>query len=227
MSQKIQQNLALSNYLHKCEELTLRQRNLSQETLNFNDNSLLEDCRESCMTLKRELHQIQEQLFLIRMQKTKTLSAFLWKILFKVKVFFLSKAEKNRLYSVCDSPWFVLFDAEWYQMQNPELRIFDIDPWLHYCLYGSKRGRNPNAFFDATWYLKYYPDVLSSGMDPLEHYWLHGSKESRNPSIFFDSAWYIKAYPDVLSAGMNSLHHYLEYGRKEGRRIRGIIDFTK
>jgi hypothetical protein len=72
--------------------------------------------------------------------------------------------------------------------------------------------------FDEAWYLAQYPNVGKSGLDPVEHYLRSGAAEGRNPSPSFDTEFYLEFYPDVARAGMNPLVHYIQYGREEGRR---------
>ena len=69
-----------------------------------------------------------------------------------------------------------LFDAEWYQKQNPDVTM---DPIEHYLDFGWKEGRNPSSRFDNEEYYELNPDVRGSGFPPLLHYEQYGKKEGR------------------------------------------------
>ena len=62
------------------------------------------------------------------------------------------------------------FDSEWYLQTYPDVAQSNLSPLLHYLVYGSKQGKNPNDQFDTCWYLQQYPDVAASGMNPFVHY---------------------------------------------------------
>src|ERR1039458_5044624 len=62
------------------------------------------------------------------------------------------------------------FDVEWYLTKYPELRSINLDPLMHFALFGAAEGRDPNRFFDSAWYAVRYPDVEPTGLTPLLHY---------------------------------------------------------
>lgn len=70
-----------------------------------------------------------------------------------------------------------LFDTDWYLVQNPDVAQSQMDPALHYLIYGGFEGRDPGPKFSSAFYLENYPDVKSSGINPLLHYLLHGTKK--------------------------------------------------
>ncbi|MBY4871211.1 glycosyltransferase [Burkholderia anthina] len=74
-----------------------------------------------------------------------------------------------------------LFDAEWYAGKYLGEADADIDPHLHYLLYGVAKGHNPGPRFDTLYYLESYPDVALAKMNPLVHFIKHGEKEERSP----------------------------------------------
>lgn len=74
-----------------------------------------------------------------------------------------------------------LFDPVYYLLNNPDVRIADIDPLFHYVRNGWKEGRNPSKDFDGNYYLATYADVKSSGINPLIHYVRFGKAEGRFP----------------------------------------------
>ena len=112
----------------------------------------------------------------------------------------------------------VLFDACWYQDQNPEVRTSGEDPYLHYLRKGMAEGRRPNEEFYPLWYLKTYPEVCASGIDPLLDYENGGWRKGRDPSRYFDSVSYLKNHPDCAVAGRSPLQHYLASGGEKSDR---------
>ncbi len=135
-----------------------------------------------------------------------------------------------------------LFDASWYQEQNPDVVASKIDPALHYVRYGAAEGRNPSSNFDGVWYLQKHADVAAGGLNPLLHFICFGATERRetrpvgfqeavDPAIqerlrqiklledspLFDVDWYLEQNPDVAQAGINPLLHYLSTGAAEKR----------
>ncbi len=77
-----------------------------------------------------------------------------------------------------------MFDRAYYIKANSDLRQSDIDPKLHYMLYGWKENRAPSAFFDPQFYRLKYRKRLKAGQNPLVHYWKVGRNLSllTNPS---------------------------------------------
>ncbi len=100
-----------------------------------------------------------------------------------------------------------LVDAPWYLACHPDIGAASIDPATHFCRYGWRENRAPNAWFDPAWYLAENADVVSIGINPLLHYVRHGEVEGRRPTAHFDPAWYRIAH--AVPAGASSLRHYL------------------
>lgn len=73
-----------------------------------------------------------------------------------------------------------LFDEKYYLLNNPDVRIADIDPLNHFMTIGWKEERNPSTQFDLSFYLMRNPDVQESGTNPLLHYIRHGKSEGRS-----------------------------------------------
>jgi len=72
-----------------------------------------------------------------------------------------------------------LFDKQWYLDTYPDLREANIEPALHYLLFGVAEGRNPSASFNTMNYIFTYTDVAESGLNPLVHYIKFGQSENR------------------------------------------------
>lgn len=72
-----------------------------------------------------------------------------------------------------------MFDSVYYLEKNPDVFEANIDPLLHYVMFGWKEGRDPNSNFSTKNYLKENPDVASKRMNPLYHYLVYGLAEQR------------------------------------------------
>jgi len=72
-----------------------------------------------------------------------------------------------------------LFDNKYYLFTYPDVRSNDINPIIHYLLYGANEGRNPNAEFNTTYYIQNNFDVAQSILHPFVHYILYGKDEGR------------------------------------------------
>ncbi|WP_244534510.1 class I SAM-dependent methyltransferase [Hyphomicrobium sp. CS1GBMeth3] len=75
-----------------------------------------------------------------------------------------------------------LFDAPWYQAQNPDVAAAGADPLDHFLLFGGQEGRSPSRAFDSAAYLRENLDVAKSGLNPLVHYLASGRAEGRRAS---------------------------------------------
>ncbi|MDF9436056.1 hypothetical protein M1C61_16325, partial [Chromohalobacter israelensis] len=73
------------------------------------------------------------------------------------------------------------FDAEWYQVQYPDVANGSMDAAEHYLKHGVLEGRNPSPLFDALHYIASYPDVAAAGLNPLVHFIELGQAENRKP----------------------------------------------
>jgi hypothetical protein len=73
------------------------------------------------------------------------------------------------------------------------------------------------SLFDEAWYVATNQDVAQKGFDPVEHYILYGAVEGRNPSLNFNTLRYLEINADVAEAGMNPLVHFVKFGMSENR----------
>lgn len=125
------------------------------------------------------------------------------------------------------------FNTKWYLEVNNDVKKADINPFVHYILYGRKEGRLPNktfdlktkdsynvilysGLFDNEWFSKYY-SLENTNVNLIKYYLNYYLIYGLNPSANFDSIWYLEKYPDVKKIGLNPFVHYILYGRKEGR----------
>jgi hypothetical protein len=100
-----------------------------------------------------------------------------------------------------------MIDTGWYLARNADVAAADLDPAEHFCRYGWREKRAPNAWFDTAWYLAQNADVAANGINPLVHYIRYGEAEGRRPSAHFDPSWYRLAH--ALPEGSSPLRHYL------------------
>jgi hypothetical protein len=100
-----------------------------------------------------------------------------------------------------------LFDPLYFRI-NPVGQYEDeLDPPVHYCRFGWKRGLRPNTAFDPGWYARTNPTTVKLGINPLTHYILEGEPANRRPVPWFDPAWY-RSHHDVHPGDL-ALTHYL------------------
>lgn len=90
----------------------------------------------------------------------------------------VSKQKKESLNEV-EHAAALVFDANFYLNQNPDVKQSSLDPEQHYFQFGENEGRWPNQYFDPRHYLKAHDDVREAGYSPFRHYIEHGHKESR------------------------------------------------
>lgn len=72
-----------------------------------------------------------------------------------------------------------LFDEEYYR-EHYFRENDDIDPAVHYCTYGFRKGFNPSATFDTQYYLTAYKDIRDARINPLWHFEVAGRSEGRS-----------------------------------------------
>ena len=72
-----------------------------------------------------------------------------------------------------------LFDPVFYLLNNPDVRVADVDPLRHFLRHGWKELRDPSPGFSVSFYLETYSDVREAGVNPLVHYLRLGQAEGR------------------------------------------------
>ena len=119
-----------------------------------------------------------------------------------------------------------LFDVSFYERERERRQSArsELDPVVHYLVFGVREGLSPHPLFDTAYYLMQNPDIADSGANPLIHYIEYGAHQGRNPTPLFDTAYYLRQYPDVVSAGLNPLAHYLKCGAYEDRKPNPLFD---
>ncbi|WP_250479408.1 MULTISPECIES: glycosyltransferase 61 family protein [unclassified Caballeronia] len=110
----------------------------------------------------------------------------------------------------------ILFDADWYLEENPDVKAAGLSPLGHYLRFGAKELRSPSVLFDARYYIEQKPAAASLNITPLEDFLAVGGFEGCNPNPHFDSAWYLDEYEDARLSGLNPLLHYLTDGERRG-----------
>jgi len=75
-----------------------------------------------------------------------------------------------------------LFDENHYLLQNPDVRVADVDPLMHFVKFGWTESRDPSSKFNTGFYLTNYEDVRAARINPLVHYLKFGCAEGRLPS---------------------------------------------
>jgi hypothetical protein len=108
-----------------------------------------------------------------------------------------------------------LFDENYYLVANHDVADAEMDPLSHFCAFGWKENRNPNAYFDLRWYVSTNPEVARLCVNPLVHYTLLGEARDRRPVVYFEPEWYRRTYG--LAENASPLAHYL--ANRFGQRV--------
>lgn len=125
------------------------------------------------------------------------------------------------------------FDSLTYYEIHKDVAQKELNPLIHYEIYGRKENRKlhfendkteeyyfilNSPYFDEDWYEKEY-EISNHYLNPANHYLKIGFKKGYNPGPNFDNEEYYQCNPDVKEVGMNPLLHYEQYGRDENREI--------
>ncbi|MFD1381193.1 hypothetical protein [Fodinicurvata halophila] len=131
------------------------------------------------------------------------------------------------------------FDSHFYLENNPDVADNGVDPLVHYCEYGWREGRDPNAEFSIHNYINSTPGYNPDQGDPL----LHAIKNNNYPCVRnnnyeyiivpntdkyilvqssskqlevirqnIDVEFYLNRYPDVKRANTDPALHYATIG---------------
>jgi hypothetical protein len=143
------------------------------------------------------------------------------------------------------------FDSEYYANEYPDIVSRRPNLLKHFCEYGWREGRNPNAFFDTVTYLLQNKDVARSKINPYSHYLKHGMTEGRiassaiSPSIrsrllfgagirdwverlrpHVDEDYYRHQFEDLNVTGLDLAAHFAYRGWREGKSPNPSFDVS-
>lgn len=141
------------------------------------------------------------------------------------------------------------FDVEYYAGEYPDIVIDRSQLLTHFCAFGWREGRNPNAFFDTVSYLLLNTDVAISKINPYYHYLKHGMFEGRivsssiSPSIrsrllfgapirdwverlrpHIDHEFYRRQLDETDTSGIDLAAHFAYRGWREGKSPNSTFD---
>lgn len=102
-----------------------------------------------------------------------------------------------------------LIEPAYFTINHVERFEAELDPALHYCRLGFRRGFWPNSAFDPEWYADNNPEAARLGVNLLTHYVLEGEPANRRPVPWFDPGWYRTQYS--VPVGELALSHYLRH----------------
>ena len=102
-----------------------------------------------------------------------------------------------------------LFQRIWYLQENSDVASAGRDPLGHFCQFGWRELRRPNAYFDPTWYVAQIDPEMVLGGNPLLHYIRIGERQGLRPIIYFDPNWYRAQHG--LRKDEPALGHYLRH----------------
>ncbi|RMS23709.1 CDP-glycerol glycerophosphotransferase family protein [Pseudomonas syringae] len=118
------------------------------------------------------------------------------------------------------------FSGDLYLVANPDVKLIDTNPLLHYETYGKAEKRYvlsyaveaiyKSEYFDDRYYQKTYSTQSTSRLASALDY-LMCNESLRNPSEHFNADAYLKSYPDVDENGVMPLLHFELHGKNENR----------
>jgi hypothetical protein len=131
----------------------------------------------------------------------------------------------------------VLFDANYYLAQNPDVadaisRGAISSALDHFTRFGQFELRNPSPFFNNQFYLSQNPDIraafnanqgTATPFSPFQHFISSGQFEGRTPNYLFDPGFYLSRNPDVAALVgpgkpfSSAFEHFLRFGQSEQR----------
>ncbi|WP_319497382.1 glycosyltransferase [uncultured Cohaesibacter sp.] len=140
------------------------------------------------------------------------------------------------------------FSADWYEAQYEDIRLANVNPIVHYILFGYDEGRYDRPVigaapvaraadfeglsdteilgkwegFSPSWYLNRHPELYAQGVDAAEHYCSQGWRDGFDPAREFCTTYYLDRNPDILASGTNPYVHWIKSGRFEGRPGRQV-----
>jgi hypothetical protein len=100
-----------------------------------------------------------------------------------------------------------LFDPDWYLATYADVASAGLDPLEHYCRYGAREHRMPNAWFDDRWYRK--QTGIAANTNAILDYAMRGERLGIGPGPHFDPAWYRTTYR--LDDAASPLAHFLAH----------------
>ena len=106
----------------------------------------------------------------------------------------------------------LLFDAQWYRRQYPDVSRSGLEPLVHYLVFGGDEGRSPHPLFDDAYYRSVATDLGATGLTPLAHYQRIGFARGLSPHPLIDVKFYLAQAPDLAATGETPLNHYIRVG---------------
>lgn len=122
------------------------------------------------------------------------------------------------------SPSF-LFDTRWYLQQYRDVADSDLNPLLHYILFGASEHRIPSPYIDP-YHLQKIKDL--AGDEFAISYFYKNERElefSINPH--FDVKYYLENNEDVNLSGISPVYHFIYSGVQEWRKPKFSIDLVE
>ena len=121
-----------------------------------------------------------------------------------------------------------LVDKRYYRKTYPETRSFILPPAVHFCLYGWKQLKNPNAWFNTKNYFRSRPDVQQFGMNPLSHYYYEKRVKHKQSVRKISRDNNAQGKPNgnaIKKAAVFDKNYYAQYGNYKGSAYKHYINF--
>ncbi|MFC3202527.1 glycoside hydrolase family 99-like domain-containing protein [Alteromonas oceani] len=115
-----------------------------------------------------------------------------------------------------------LFDTKWYLQQYSDLAESDLNPLLHYILYGAAELRITSPFVDPMCLENL--QAMAEGQLAIAFFYENEKRLSLNINPHFDVSFYISTYNDIDVAGLSPFYHFIYTGVFESRRPKADIE---
>ena len=114
-----------------------------------------------------------------------------------------------------------LFDEAWYLRTYSDVARLNLDPVIHYVIWGANESRNPALSFSTTAYLKNVDPKIIGNRNPFAHFIRHG-----NPLQLIDRGLFSKLPASLINEGMKNLLRLPVFSEEEYAGLNDIGSLT-
>ena len=120
----------------------------------------------------------------------------------------------------------IVFDREWYLLQNPDVAESGADPLEHFLRHGIQEERDPNSLFSAAWYRSRAPERLGD-MPAYAHFLADPARRAWPQHPLFDAQFYVITNADLHLDLAGALDHFVSQGASELRDPHPLLSMRR
>ncbi len=113
------------------------------------------------------------------------------------------------------------FDHEWYLQKYPDVAKVNLDPVVHYVLWGATESRNPSPRFSTSIYLKNVKPEVVQSRNPFAHFLAHGTFD-----LGIDCGLFEDLSTDLIHRGIQVLAKMPLFSETEYQKLNLDIEDT-